>query len=142
MIITYAMNAQRRCDKRARPTGCKLWKRLGVAVSPATHGVGAGQRLVHNPPDGTRAPAALCAAAETAIDFAASPRRIVARQRRANVMVGQHIARANDHRGKVPVAIITGIGHTRNYAYLGPAKNDFNQKSTLLRYSKLLNIRR
>jgi hypothetical protein len=142
MIITYATNAQRRCDRHTRRTGSKLWKRLGVAVGPATRGVGTGQRLVHNPPDGTRAPAALCAATETAIDFAASPRRVVAGQRRANVMIGQHIARTNDHRSEVPVAVITGIGHTRNYAYLGPAKNDFNQKSTLLRYSKLLNIRR
>ena len=117
----------------------KLWKRLGVAIRPATRGVGPGQRLIHDPPDGACAPPALRAAAETAIDFAASPCRIVAGQRRANVLIGQHVTGADDHRGKVPVAQVAGIGHTRNYIYLGLAKNDFNQKSLLLRYSKLLN---
>ena len=124
----------------AHGSDSRLWKSLGVAVRPATRDVGAGQRLVHDSPDGTCAPPALRAAAETAIDFAASPRRVVAGQRRANVMVGQHVTGTDDHRGNVPIALAAGIGHTRNYAYLRPAKNDFNQKSLLLRYSKLLNI--
>ena len=124
----------------AHGSDSKLWKSLGVAVRPATRDVVAGQRLVHDPPDGACAPPALRAAAETAIDFAASPRRVVAGQRRANVMVGQHVTGTDDHRGNVPIALAAGIGHTRNYAYLGPAKNDFNQKNLLLRYSKLLNI--
>ena len=124
----------------AHGSDSKLWKSLGVAVRPATRDVGAGQRLVHDPPDGACAPPALRAAAETAIDFAASPRRVVAGQRRANVMVGQHVTGTDDHRGNVPIALAAGIGHTRNYAYLGPSKNDFNQKSLLLRYSKLLKI--
>ena len=137
MIITYGMNAQRRCGKRARIEF--LWKRSGVAGRPAICDVGPGQRLIHDPPDGACAPPALGAAAEAAIDFAASPCRVIAGQRRANVVIGQHVTGTDDHRGKVPVALVAGIGHRRNYAYLGPAKNDFNQKSLLLRYSKLLN---
>src|SRR5262249_24519191 len=95
----------------------KLWKRSGVAVRPTRCGVGPDQRLTHDPSDGASAPPALGAAAETAIDFAASPRRVVAGQRRANVVIGQYVTGTDDHRGKVSVAQVASIGHTRNYIY-------------------------
>jgi hypothetical protein len=59
---------------------------------------GAGQGFVHDPTNGTRAPPALGAATEAMIDLARCPRRIFAdRQRRAHVLVGEHVTGADDH---------------------------------------------
>src|SRR5262245_51769286 len=57
----------------------------------------AGKRLVHDLPDGPRAPAALGAAAEAAVDLAGRARRL-GHDRRAHVMVAQHVTGTNDHR--------------------------------------------
>ena len=92
--------------------GSKLWKSLRAAVGPAAQRVARRQRLVHDPPDGAGASSALGAAAEAAIDFAAGPRRILAGQGRANIVVGQHVTRTDDHHSTVPA----GIGRIRNYA--------------------------
>ena len=73
-------------------------ERLGT-VGPAAAGVGGGQSFVHDPADGADAPPALGAAAEAAIDLTGGPRRFRAGERRADVVVGQHIAGTNDHRG-------------------------------------------
>ena len=88
---------------------------------PATRRFGRIQRFVHDAADGARAAPALRAAAETAVHFTASPRRVVAGQRRADVVVGQHVTGADDHRGKVPVALM-------QLFYLEPAKTDFQSK--------------
>jgi hypothetical protein len=45
----------------------------------------------------------LGAAAETAIDLPCRARRIAATERRANVVIAQHVARTNDHRGGLGV---------------------------------------
>ena len=85
--------------------GTKPWGQalgLRVAVRPAAAGIGSRQRLVHDPPDGPRAAATLGAAAEATIDFAAGARRTVTGERRAHVLVGQHVAGADDHCGTVP----------------------------------------
>ena len=68
---------------------------------PAARGLttrGAGERLVHDAPDGAGAPAALGAAAQAPIDVAGRSRRgFIARQSGAHVLVGQHVAGTDDH---------------------------------------------
>src|SRR5690349_14318629 len=86
-------------------TGCG--KDLGTAVRPAAAAVGRRQGLVHDAPDGTCASPALGAAAETAVNLAASARRVVAGQGRTDVLVGKHVARTDDHRDKVPGELVT-----------------------------------
>src|SRR2546428_5449921 len=54
------------------------------------------QRLVHDPPDGTRAPPALGAAAEATIDLAGRAPRL-RRRNRTHVMVDEPGATAPDH---------------------------------------------
>ena len=88
-----------------RVTGCE--KDLRAAVRPATAGIGCRQRLVHDVPDRACAPPALGAAAETAINFAAGSRRVVAGQRRPHVVVGKHVTGTDDHRGRVPDELVT-----------------------------------
>jgi hypothetical protein len=104
----------------------------GAALAAGTAGAGAGDGLVHDPADGARTATALGAAAEAAIDLTGGPRRFRAGERRADVVVGQHIAGTNDHRDTVR----RSVGSTRNY--LRPSKIDFNQKTLLFSHSKLL----
>ena len=53
------------------------------------------------PPDGTGAPAALRAAAQAIIDLPGRARRgFAGRQRGAHVMIGEHVAGADDHARK------------------------------------------
>jgi hypothetical protein len=59
-----------------------------------------GQRLIHDTPDGAGTATALRAAAEAAVDLAGSARGSGCNQGATHVMVRQHIARTNDHRGK------------------------------------------
>ena len=106
-------------------------ERLGT-VRPAAGGVGRGQRFVHDPADGADAASALGAAAEAPIDLTSGPRRFCPGERRADVVVGQHIAGTNDHRDTTR----RSVGSTRNY--LRPPKTDFNQKTLLFSYSNLL----
>ena len=65
----------------------------------ATRGIG-GQCLIHDAANSPRATAALGAAAEAMVDLASGARSgLAGRQRRAHVMVGNHIAGADDHCG-------------------------------------------
>src|SRR5262245_63280882 len=59
----------------------------------------AGRRdgVVHDAADGARAAAALGAAAEAAIDLTGRPRRLLGADRRAHVVVAEHVARTDDH---------------------------------------------
>ena len=56
------------------------------------------KRLVHDSADGTGAPSALRAAAETAIDLPGRARAFSRAHSCAHVMVAQHVAGAHDHR--------------------------------------------
>ena len=59
---------------------------------------GAGERLVHDAPNGAGAPAALGAAAQAPIDVAGRSRwGFIARQSGTHVLVGQHVAGTDDH---------------------------------------------
>src|SRR5216684_9306358 len=73
---------------------CRLLDVLAARTALAS---GGRQRLVHDPPDGARAPPALGAATEAAIDLAGRKRRLLGAERRAHVFVGQHVARTDDH---------------------------------------------
>lgn len=74
-----------------------LRRRVGARL-PAAHGLGAGQRFVHDTADGAGAPAALRAAAQALVNLARGTRRVFAvRQRGTHVVVGQDIAGANNH---------------------------------------------
>ena len=57
----------------------------------------AGDRRVHDAADSARATPALGAAAEAAIDLAGRARRLLGAERGAHVLVGQHVAGADDH---------------------------------------------
>jgi len=60
---------------------------------------GGAKGLVHDPADGTGAPATLDAATEAIIDLAGRTRgSFVARKRRAHVAVRENVAGTNDHR--------------------------------------------
>ena len=123
-------------DNRLMPFAASVVeKNLRAAVRPAAAAVGCRQCFVHDASDGACAPPTLGAAAETAVNLTAGSRRVVARQRRTDVVVGEHVAGTHDHRSKVQAS----WSHTQLF-YLGPAKTDFNQKSFLLIYSKLPRI--
>ena len=107
---------------------------LQVAALSATSAA-AGERFVHDAADGACAPPALGAAAEATIDFARGTRgSIIVRQRRAHVMIGEHVARADDHcekPGRTLVSIAT--------IDLGRTFGDCNQKllfELILSYSR------
>jgi len=70
---------------------------LAARATLAAGAAGARDGLVHDPADGARAPAALGAAPETAVDLPGGARRSLSRKGRANVVVGQHVARTDDH---------------------------------------------
>lgn len=127
----------------------QLWDIGDAAVRPgALLRIGCRQRFVHDAADGPYAAPALGAAAKTAVDLTRRPRRgLPVGKRRAHVVVGQHIAGADDHlrndhcRKDVPKDLLTGLGNLVTHATVGslmPARNDFNQKSLLFSYSKLL----
>jgi N-acetylglutamate synthase-like GNAT family acetyltransferase len=63
-----------------------------VVVEGAIRRAGVGHRLVHDLLDGARAPPALPAAAETAIDFAGGDRLLGRGHHVADIMVSQDIA--------------------------------------------------
>jgi hypothetical protein len=80
----------------------RTWQRksLGsVAVFAATRCVGRGKCLIHDAADGSCASPALSTATETIVNFAGGARgSLLGGKRRSNVVVGQHIAGADDHR--------------------------------------------
>jgi len=76
-------------------TGGKV--RLGAGKLTARRACGI-ECFVHDPPDGTGAPAALGAAPEATIDVAGRPwRSLSARQGAAHVVVGEYVAGTDDH---------------------------------------------
>ena len=58
---------------------------------------GARDGLVHDAADGPRATPALGTAAQATIDLAGGSRRPLGRECGANVLVGQYVARTDDH---------------------------------------------
>lgn len=101
-----------------------MGKRSGPSVGdPTARGAGGNERLVHNSPDGTGAPAALGAAPQAAINVAGRPRRgIGARKGAAHVVVAEHVAGTDDHSRKAEPR----IGITCNY--LHNAKDEVTQE--------------
>jgi hypothetical protein len=76
-----------------------------VTAGLATVLLGPGKRLVHDTADGARASPALGAATQAVINLARRTRRIGAvGQRRAHIMIGEHVAGANNHLNKSPAA--------------------------------------
>ena len=72
--------------------------RSGAARGLAT-GLGAAERFVHDAADGAGASPALGAAAEAAIDLAGGAwRSRITGKYRPDVVVGEHVAGADDHR--------------------------------------------
>ena len=70
---------------------------LTARAALATGAAGARDGLVHDAADGPCATPALGAAAQAAIDLAGGSRRPLGGERGANVLVGQYIARTDDH---------------------------------------------
>src|SRR6266436_10322923 len=117
MLLRWDVGAARRCARLAiialsnaerhrgggavRRSGC--WeRRLGTAGGPATRGLSAGERFVHDAADSPGASPTLGAAAKAVIDFAGSARRsLVTGKSRPDVVVSEHVAGADDHRTKV-----------------------------------------
>ena len=64
---------------------------------------GDGQRLIHDAANGAGTASALGAAAEAMIDLPGRAWDVVARRKgRAHILIGEHVARTHDHRGKRP----------------------------------------
>src|SRR5256885_4885946 len=82
----------RNISEAKSPSGGRARRRVTGAPGRA----GGGDRLVHDPPDGTDAPPTLCAATKAAVDLAGA-RRIRRRHRCAHVTVTEHVAGADDH---------------------------------------------
>src|SRR3954447_20804459 len=70
---------------------------LTARAALAAGAAGARDGLVHDAADGPCATPALGAAAQAAIDLAGGSRRPLGGERGANVLVGQYIARTDDH---------------------------------------------
>jgi hypothetical protein len=70
---------------------------LAARAALATRATGTRDRFVHDATDGARATPALGAATETAINLAGGARRSLSRERGPNVVVGEHVAGADDH---------------------------------------------
>src|SRR3954447_22378981 len=70
---------------------------LTARAALATGAAGARDGLIHDAADGPCATPALGAAAQAAIDLAGGSRRPLGGERGANVLVGQYIARTDDH---------------------------------------------
>jgi len=85
--------------RRLRNPDCRaLELRSGTAAGLAT-GLGAAERFVHDTADSPGASPALGAAAEATIDLAGGTRGSrVAGQDRPDVVVGEYVAGADDHR--------------------------------------------
>src|SRR5262245_36009745 len=71
-----------------------------VRTAASSGAASAGDCLVHDAADGACATPALGTAAETAIDLAGRARGPLGRERRAHVVVAQHVAGTNDHGGR------------------------------------------
>ena len=70
---------------------------LAARAARARRAAGARGRLVHDSADGTRAPPTLGAAAEAAIDLTGRAWCLLGCERRADIVVAQHVARTDDH---------------------------------------------
>jgi hypothetical protein len=104
---------------------------------PAAWATGTAGRngLVDDATDGARAAAALGAAAETAINLPGRARRIAATERRADIVIAQHIARTDDH-GELGVP--ERFSSLCNYRYKRPPR----QAKTKRRVFSYSNVRR
>ena len=71
--------------------------RLAGALAVSTGERGRVERFVHDPPDGGGASSALRAAAEATVDLTGRTRTRFRRYRGADIVVGQNVARADDH---------------------------------------------
>src|SRR5215467_4240629 len=79
--------------------GKRRLSKADLVALPSARAAAAGRRdrVVHDAADGARAAAALGAAAEAAIDLAGGARRLLGADRRAHVVVAQHVAGTDDH---------------------------------------------
>jgi hypothetical protein len=103
-----ARNAGLSLGDRRRTLGVRVRRffRQGAGAAGAIARTSA-RDLGHDPPDRSRAPPTLRAAAETAIDLACHARRIGVHNG-PNLMVGQDVARTNDHPARLPWGIDGG----------------------------------
>ena len=93
----HAQNRKSRAHHDSTQSGCALAAVPAARTALAARAAGSRQRLVHEPADGACAAPALGAAAEAAIDLSGGARRSFSAERRAYVVVGQHVARTDDH---------------------------------------------
>src|SRR6266446_3657225 len=129
-------------NERARqgglsPAGGKrrLSKADLVALATArAAAAGRRDRVVHDAADGACATAALGAAAETAIDLPGGARRLFDADRRAHVVVAQHVAGTDDH-GRL--AVPGGFSSLCNHRYMRPAR----QAKTKRQFCSYSNVR-
>src|SRR6516162_4682432 len=91
-------------------------------------------RVVHDAADGARATAALRAAAEAAIDLPGGSWRLLGADRRAHVVVAQHVARTDDHGD---LAVPGGFSSLCNHRYMRRAR----QAKTKRRFCSYSNVR-
>ena len=100
-----ARNAGLSLGDRRRTLGIRVRRflRQGAGAAAAIARTGA-RYLGHDPSDRSRTPPTLRAAAETAIDLACHARRVGVHNG-PNLMVGQDVARTNDHPARLPLGI-------------------------------------
>jgi hypothetical protein len=99
----------------------------------AARATSAGKRFIHDPSDGARAPSTLGAAAEAAIDLAGGTRRLAGSDHRADVVIAQYVAGADDHGNP---AFPTLFSTLCNYRYRSEPV-DAKAKHTIYTYSNL-----
>jgi hypothetical protein len=91
----------------------------GAAVRLAAGGIARGERLVQDSADCAGTASTLEAAAETIINLASSAGAFRAGERGTDIVVGQHITGANNHRGMVrrPIASDALVGEASGCRY-------------------------
>ena len=108
---------------------------LAAWAAAATRAAGGGDRLVHDAADGARAPPALGAAAEAAIDLTGGARRLLGSKRRADVVIAQNVARTDNH-GR-PGGVPSHFSSLCNYRYMS-RRWQAKIKRTIYTYSNLM----
>jgi hypothetical protein len=106
---------------------------LSARAARAGRAAGSRDRLIHDPADGPRATSALGAATEAAVNLTGGARRLRSGQHCPDVVVGQHVAGADDHGNPAFPARFSPLC---NYRYMTPIV-EAKTKRRFCRYSNL-----
>jgi hypothetical protein len=82
------------------------------------------ERFIHDAPDGAGTPPTLCATAEAAIDLSGGARRLGMVERRAHVVIAQHVAGTDNHDNRQPPTLVLSVTIDTLLSPSGQKEND------------------